>query len=108
MSSLAHASINEQNPPGLLVLSIDLYISCQEKVVEINKIGSQSRRDVPTVTCWYKNAPAVLLLDSSAIGVVLDKSFDFRDLLLYMVLLILGTGPTMIMNWAIASGCSHY
>ncbi len=108
MSSLAHASINEQNHPGLLVLSIDLYISFQEKVVEINKIGSQSRCDVPTVTCWYKNTSGGSLSRPSANGVVLDRSCDSEGLILYMVLLILGAGPTMIMNWAIASGCSHY
>ncbi len=107
MSSLAHASINEQNHPGLLVLSIDLYSSFQERVVEI-KIGSQSRCDVPTVTCWYKNTSGGSLSRPSANGVVLDRSCDSEGLILYMVLLILGAGPTMIMNWAIASGCSHY
>ncbi len=102
MSSLAHASINEQNHPGLLVLSIDLYISFQEKVVEINKIGSQSRCDVPTVTCWYKNTSGGSLSRPSANGVVLDKSCDSEGLMIYMVLLILGTGSTMIMNYEIA------
>ena len=81
MSSLAHASINEQNHPGLLVLSKDLYISFQEKVVEINKMGSQSRRDVPTVTCWYKNTSGGSLSPPSANGVVLGRSCDSKGLI---------------------------
>ncbi len=77
-------------------------------MVEINKIGSQSRCDVPTVTCWYKNTSGGSLSRPSANGVVLDRSCNSEGLMVYMGLLIQGAGPTMIMNYRIAGGCRQY